>query len=130
MATTLREWTDGVLGDGYDRSSTANTLSSYVIGDTLMRSELYREIRAAQTDPDVRGSGQWGAWSVSPDESLRPDLIAYRAYGADGLRWVVMVAASLDDSRERIEAGTTLWLPTAEWIHDRLRHYSSIEVRE
>ena len=44
----MREWTDGVLGTVYDRTSTANTLSPYVVGDTLIRTELYREIRRAQ----------------------------------------------------------------------------------
>lgn len=125
----MREWTDGVLGTVYDRTSTANTLSPYVVGDTLIRTELYREIRRAQEGPEFRAPGSWGAYVVSPDEILRPDLIAYRAYSVDGLRWVVCMAAGLDNLRDTIPSGTTLYLPTLAWIHDKLAQYGSIEVR-
>lgn len=39
------------------------------------------------------------------------------------------MAAGLDNLRDTIPSGTTLYLPTLAWIHDKLAQYGSIEVR-
>lgn len=94
-------------------------LSPYNIADDLIRNELYREIRAASTD--------WTTYIIEPDETLRPDLAAYRAYGTDECKWVIMIAAKLDDPRDEMTAGTELRLPTHAWLRERIKYYQSLE---
>ena len=58
-----------------------------------------------------------------------PELIAYRAYSIDTLKGVIMIAAALDDPRERVEAGTVLTLPTTSWLREHIRHYAEMETQ-
>lgn len=94
-----------------------------------MRVELYREIRLAQTDKALRGS-DWGAYEIQPADALSPELVAYKAYGLDTLKWVVCIAAALEDPRDRLEDGTTIYLPKASWLRERIRYYAELGVRE
>ena len=96
--------------------STGGRPSPENIKDVLLRAELYREIRAAQTK-DLEKN--WFTYEIQPSETLMPELIAYRAYSMDTLKWVIMIAAALDDPRERVEAGTVLTLPTTAWLRGR-----------
>ena len=57
--------------------STGGRLSPENIKDVLLRAELYREIRAAQTK-DLEKN--WFTYEIQPSETLMPELIAYRAY--------------------------------------------------
>lgn len=91
-------------------------LSPYNVSHDLMRAELYREIR--------KGNPEWPVYEIQLDETLRPELAAYRHYGTDILKWVILVAARLDDYRNGIEAGARLRLPPVVWIRERIRHYS------
>lgn len=90
-------------------------LSPYNITDDITRVDLYREIRA--------GSENWREYEVQLDEVLMPELISFRFYGTDLLKWVVLVAAGLDDMREPLEAGTRIKLPPTLWIRDRIKYY-------
>ena len=101
--------------------STGGRLSPENIKDVLLRAELYREIRAAQTK-DLEKN--WFTYEIQPSER-----IAYRAYSMDTLKWVIMIAAALDDPRERVEAGTVLTLPTTAWLRERIRHYAEMETQ-
>jgi len=92
-------------------------LSPYNIEDDLLRTELYREIRA--------GADDWTQYTVLPDEILMPELVAYRHYGSRDLKWVILIAAGLDDMRGVLEAGTVLSLPTLPWIRQRIRYYKT-----
>ena len=98
-------------------------LSPLNIADPLVRVELYREIRDAQA---LRQAG-WAAYEVQPADALMPELIAYKVYKLDTLKWVVMVAAELDNPRERLEEGKTLHLPSTAWIRERIKHYQTVE---
>ena len=98
-------------------------LSPLNIADPLVRVELYREIRDAQSS---RQAG-WVAYEVQPADALMPELIAYKVYKLDTLKWVVMVAAERDNPRERLGEGTTLYLPSTAWIRERIKHYQMIE---
>ena len=91
-------------------------LSPYHITDDLLRSDLYREIR--------KGDDSWPSYEIKLDESLRPELIAHRFYGTDLLKWVVLIAAGLDDMRESLEAGIRIKLPPAVWIRERIKYYA------
>lgn len=91
-------------------------LSPYNIADDLVRAELYREIKA--------GDPTWGTYEVQPDEVLRPELTAYRYYGTDIPKWVVLLVAGIDDMREAMESGLVLRLPPKTWIRGRIRYYS------
>ena len=91
-------------------------LSPYNITDPLVRAELYREIR--------KGDPSWGTYEIQPGETLMPELTAYRYYGMEGLKWVVMIAAGLDDPREAMEAGVTLQLPSVQWIRQRIIYWA------
>lgn len=91
-------------------------LSPYNITDDILRSDLYREIRA--------GMDGWPEYEIQPDEVLSPDLLAYRFYGTDLLKWVVLIAAGIDDMREGMEAGRRIKLPPTVWIRERIKHYA------
>jgi hypothetical protein len=97
-------------------TTTISRLSPYNITDDLLRSDLYREIR--------KGNDDWPKYEIQPDEVLKPELAAYRVYGTDQLKWVVLIAAGLDDMREALEAGTKIQLPPIVWIRERIKYYT------
>ncbi len=96
--------------------TTISRLSPYNITDDLLRSDLYREIKA--------GDDAWPSYEIQLDEVLRPELVAYRFYGTDLLKWVILIAAGLDDMRERLEAGTIIKLPPTVWVRERIKYYA------
>lgn len=107
------------------KSTGGEKLSPENITDVLLRAELYREIRNAQSwDEAPRG---WTEYEVQPADTLMPELIAYKVYRLDTLKWVVLVAASQDDFRVRLEAGTTLMLPSSAWLQERIRDYVDLQ---
>lgn len=110
----------------YSVESSGGRLSPLNIGDPLLRAELFREIRLAQTDVKYRGE-QWGFYVIQPADILMPELIAWKAYGVDTLKWVVQAAAALDDSREALQAGERIYLPTTVWLRERIKHYCEME---
>ena len=112
-----------------DRNSSGGRLSPLNIADPLLRVELYREIRTAQNDSKAR-AGNYVKFTIQPSEALAPDLLAYRAYGLDTLKWVVLIAAGLEEPRERLEDGETLWLPRTAWLRERIRYYADLEERK
>jgi hypothetical protein len=98
-------------------------LSPYNIKDDLHRAELYRDIRlGAENKTDG-----WTEYEIQLGERLNPELIAYRFYGTDELKWVVMIVTQLDDIREAMEAGETIWLPPIVWIRQRIKHHTDLE---
>lgn len=112
----------------FDIFSSGSRLSPLNIPDPLLRVELYREIRAAQTDRTKRSS-DWGSYVIQPADCLFPELVAYKVYGLDTLKWVVMMAVALDDPRERLQAGQTIWLPKTSWLRERIRSYEARGMR-
>jgi len=99
--------------------TTLSRLSPYNITDDIMRASLYREIR--------KGNDGWAGYVIQPDEVLRPELTAYRYYGTDQLKWVILIAAELDGMREPMTAGTTIRLPPIAWIRERIKYYAGNE---
>ena len=95
-------------------------LSPYNITDDLIRVELYREIKT--------GDPSWSLYEVQPDEVLRPELTAYRFYGTDILKWVILLVAGIDDMREPMESGIKLRLPSKVWVRSRIRFYAGEDV--
>ncbi len=93
-------------------------LSPYNITDPLIRNELYREIRKGQ----IENNG-WLEYEIKPDERLRPELAGYRVYGSNDMKWVIMIAAGLDDMRGELEEGSMIKLPEAAWIRERILYY-------
>ena len=85
------------------------------ITDDLDRVDLYKEIRDGQNRVD------WPQRVIFQDEVRNPELTAFRFYGSDQMKWVVLVASGLDDMREEMVAGTVLRLPPASWIRERIR---------
>ncbi len=98
-------------------------LSPYNITDDLLRTRLYREIREGQSSLD------WPIYEVQPADTLRPELIAYKVYGTKEMKWLVLVAAGLNDMREEIEAATVLRLPESAWVRQRIKYYAEIEAK-
>lgn len=96
-------------------------LSPYNIKDNIRRAELYREIRSGQTNL------KWYQYTIQPADILKPELIAYKVYGNAEMKWLVMIAAGLDDMRERLQAGSDIRLPTAAWVRQRIKHYVKLE---
>ena len=113
----------------YSIESSGGRLSPLNISDPLLRAELFREIRLAQTDRNRRGDS-WGYYIVQPADTLSPDLVAWKAYGLDTLKWVVMAAAGLDDSRESLPAGERIYLPSTTWLRERIKHYCTLEGKK
>lgn len=106
-------------------SESLHRLDSRNIKDPLLRSELYKEVRNNQTNPE------WKAYMILPSDVLLPEWIAYKVYGVDleALKWIVAVAAGLDDFRGELEPGTEIRLPTAVWIRNKIKEYQLIEGR-
>jgi len=96
--------------------TTIARLSPYNITDPLIRSALYREIRA--------GNPNWPVYTIQPDEVLRPELAAYRHYGNEDMKWVVLIVTGLDDFRESLEGGEQISLPPAVWVRERIQYYT------
>jgi len=94
-------------------------LSPYNIADDIVRSDLYREIRIGQT-----ADNGWFQHEIQPDEMLRPELIAFRRYQTAEMKWVVLVAAGLDDMREALESGAVIKLPPIVWVRERIKFYA------
>lgn len=111
----------------FDIQSSGQRLSPQNIKDPLLRTELYREIRNAQLDRKYRDADSWAYYIIQPSDVLSPDLIAYKVYSLDTLKWVILLAAGLDDPREKLQAGTTIWLPKTTWLRERIRYYSTME---
>ena len=72
-------------------------------------------------------NGEWGWYEIQPADVRSPDLVAYKVYGIDQLKWLVLVAAGLDDPRAELESGTRIFLPPTWWIYERIRHYMELE---
>lgn len=92
--------------------------------DPLVRARLYQDIRRQK--PRV-SRDSWQEHVVAPAERLMPELVAYRIYKSKRFKWVVLAAAGLDDYRQALESGQTLYLPTIEWLRDRLQYYTKLE---
>lgn len=95
-------------------------LSAYNITDTLARADLYREIRNGQA-----ANNGWTEYVIKPDERLRPELAGYRAYGSNDMKWIILIAAGLDDMRGSLEEGMTIKLPSANWLRERILFYQN-----
>lgn len=103
--------------------ATLSRLSPLNIEDVLVRAELYREIRGAQAEDYA----DWREYEVQPADRLMPELIALKVWGLDTLKWVVCVAAGLDNMREPLEVGTILKLPQTSWLRERIKFYMAFE---
>lgn len=112
-------------GEAMSIDSTGGLLSPENIQDVLTRSELYREIRAAQSRSDAPAG--WSEYEVQAADALMPELIAYKVYKLDTLKWVVMIAASLDNPRDALDVGKVLFLPGLAWLRERIRYYMNFE---
>lgn len=107
--------------------SSGENLSPLQISDPLLRRELYYEIRLAQEEQKFRESGSWAYYIIQPADVLLPELIAYKVYGYDQLKWLIDIAAGLDDTRERLESGQVLFLPSTLWLQERITYYKNFE---
>ncbi|MBQ7609126.1 MAG: hypothetical protein IJU76_14345 [Desulfovibrionaceae bacterium] len=113
----------------YSVDSSGGKLSPLNIEDPLLRAEFFREIRQAQLDRKYRTGDTWAWYEVQPADVRMPELIAWKLYNLDTLKWVIMVAAILDDTRDFLRAGTIIYLPSTTWIRERIRYYSRLEQR-
>lgn len=100
-----------------------NRMDIYLIPDNLYRAALYREL--INQTPYI-SKEHWYEHTIQPGEVLMPELIAYRVYGDERLKWVVLITAGLSDYRQAMEAGNTLTLPSQEWLLDRIKYYTTL----
>jgi hypothetical protein len=105
---------------------TLNRMSPYNIKDDLIRAKFYKAIRDIKNDPEA----EWLEYEVSPGEAFLPEVIAYRVYGSEEMKWVVLVAGHLDDMREALEYGTSIFLPAKSWLREKIKEYSEAEALE
>ena len=95
-------------------------LNAYNVSDDLIRAELYKEIR----DGAENKADGWIEYEIQPDERLHPELVSYRFYGTDALKWVVLIVSGLDDMREGLPVGESIFLPPIAHVRKRIKHYS------
>ncbi len=102
-------------------------LSDLSIDDHIWRVKLYKKIRDY-----VRQGVNLQYHEVQEDEKTRPDLVAYRAYGYVGLRWVVVLVANNDDEFSPLPVGYRLPFPPIQIVRTFIREvreeYASSEV--
>lgn len=96
-------------------------LDDRCIESVVIRTILHKEVLQRANDLSLN----LDTHEVSGDEVYRHDLAAYRAYGTPTLRWVITLLANLSDESEPLPQGSTLRLPEAAWIRERIRHYES-----
>jgi len=98
-------------------------LDAHNIKSPLLRAELYKEIRDNQNNPE------WRQYEILPSEVLTPEFIAFKFYGNDleVLKWIIVIAAGLEDYRLPLEAGAVIRLPGAVWIRQRIQYYMGID---
>ncbi|MDY8100199.1 hypothetical protein UX056_19935 [Escherichia coli] len=89
------------------------------IADPILRAELRKEVMLMCESNDKNLT----IYYVLPDEQYRPDLLAYRMWGIAELRWVVTLAAGLEDESQGMTVGKKLKLPPATWIREMIRHF-------
>ena len=91
-------------------------LNAYNVSDDLIRAELYKEIR----DGAENMAEGWTEYEIQPAERLSPELVSYRFYGTDALKWVGLIVSDLDDYREGLPVGETIFLPPIAHIRRRI----------
>lgn len=93
-----------------------------LIDDPIIRSYLRREI--VKKSEDFSDDDTF-TWDINVDEEYRPDLLSFRAYGTEHLRWVPSLLCKLDGETDPLPVGDTIRLPSAKWIVERIRHYEA-----
>ncbi|HFU2857304.1 TPA: baseplate protein [Enterobacter cloacae] len=96
-------------------------LDNRSVEDPIIRAYLHREIirQSERYDDDTNF-----IYTIKSDEVYRPDLVAYRAWGSEDLRWVINVLAGNEAETDPLPVGQDLTLPSAAFIRDRVRHYT------
>lgn len=89
------------------------------IADPILRAELRKEVLAMCESNDQNLTNYY----VLPDEEYRPDLLAFRVWGTEDLRWVVTLASGNEDESQPMVIGRKLKLPPAAWIREMIRHF-------
>ena len=96
-------------------------LDNQSIEDPIIRAYMHREIiRQAELYDDENNF----TYTIKPDEVYRPDLVAYRAWGAEDLRWAVVAIVGHESELEALPVGQDFTFPNAAFIRDRVRHYT------
>lgn len=100
--------------------SQLSRLSDMQIEDDIIRSLLYADVLAHCRDDSEQDVV---THDVMLDEEYRPDLLAFRVYGTDVMRWAVSLVADVEDESDPLPVGVKLRLPSAAWVRERIRHY-------
>lgn len=95
-------------------------LSDLSIEDHIWRAQLYTKILNY-----VRTSKDSIFYELKEDEKTRPDLVSYRVYGVESLRWVVVLVAGNDDEFSPLPVGYRLVFPPISEVRRMIR-----EVKE
>lgn len=98
-----------------------NRLDDRTIEDTVLLALFHQEVISRATSYNADNV----EYTIKPDELYRSDLAAYRCYGNSELRWVFRLLAGHESETEEMPVGTTLTLPPAAWIRDRMRDYAT-----
>ena len=101
--------------------SAYSRLDDRSIADPIIRSFMHNEVVAKSTSRDIDLMN----YDILPDEEYRPDLVAFRIWGVEELRWAVRIIAGTEAEYDPLPIGTTLTVPSMAWLRDRLRHYTS-----
>lgn len=88
-----------------------------ISGNPLLWIEFFRELRNPLDD--------WHEDSVQPGEELSLDGIAYRIYTDTDLSYVIREALQVDDTTEKLKAGTTFKVPETAWLRARIIYHKA-----
>lgn len=92
------------------------------IEDPIIRSYLRREV--------IKKIGDFSEDEITPydinvDEEYRPDLLSFRVYETESLRWLPSLLCKTDGETDPLPVGEIIRLPSAKWISERIRHYEA-----
>lgn len=94
-------------------------LSDQNIEDVILRADFYQRILnyIKSPDADVR------ARRIRPDEEWRVDLLSYRLYRTDELRWLVSLICGVEDEADPLPVGEEFLFPPSAWIRREMRRF-------
>lgn len=101
--------------------STYSRLDDRYIDDDVIRSFMHNEVVAKSTSQDI----DLKSHDITPDEEYRPDLVAYRIWGTEELRWAVRIIAGTEAEWDPLPVGAIIYAPPLAWLRDRIRHFAS-----
>ncbi len=99
--------------------SELSRLSDQNITDDLLRAEFYRIVLSYMGT----AGREVTTYTIKLDETYRPDLASYRAFGTKDLDWLICLICELVDPADELPVGEDIELPSAAWVRRAMRQF-------